>query len=743
MPTVRNTSRALPPGSSESGRTAGLDPCPTSCVSACARSPASSRPGPSRLSTGTPLRRACGVASALLALAACAPVLPPAPAPSAPSSAAAGALGETQIARLAELLRMEDRRALDLDRWNALMQDPEAVVRGRAGLAAGRIGDSRTTPFLLAALADSVVGVRTAAVFALGRLADTAAAVTAALERALQGQDSAALAAPAALARVNTRRAFDVVFRRLGTLHTAHDSADLLLAREALLALWRFRERPGAAEVAASCAAAQPLLRWPALYTLTRAGTAATIGTLLAGLSDQDPLVRATAARGLRAAAVDSAGARSPARAGLRPLLRDADPHVRINAARALAAFRDPGDATALLPQLEDADGNVRVAAAEALGAVGGENVASALRALAQEPQAALALRAAALGSLIRIDSAAGRSICSEWAAAPAWLRRFYAARVLNGLSWSAAGPLLQRLSRDPDARVQAEAFGALAAADSTLPLGPLFLEGLAAPDPLVRANAASGVARRRDPAFFSALLQAYDRAQRDTSNDAALAAIAALAELAGSDVPVTRAFFLRFPPAADPVIRARVAQRLGTGAGSWGEARPIQTGRDDEFYRNVVRTCLVPVLAGGAPPRVRIGTPHGDVVLALDPVAAPLTVYNFLALIRTGFYRQPEPRWHRVVPNFVLQDGDPRGDGSGGPPWVIRDEINLLRYDRGMLGMALSGPDTGGSQFFITHSPQPHLDGGYTIFGRVESGMAVADAVLQDDPILSIEVWQ
>jgi cyclophilin family peptidyl-prolyl cis-trans isomerase len=90
-------------------------------------------------------------------------------------------------------------------------------------------------------------------------------------------------------------------------------------------------------------------------------------------------------------------------------------------------------------------------------------------------------------------------------------------------------------------------------------------------------------------------------------------------------------------------------------------------------------------------------------------------------------------------VPNFVLQDGDPRGDGSGGPGHAIRDEINTLRYARGSLGMALSGPDTGGSQFFITHSAQPHLDGGYTVFGRVVEGMDVADAILQDDPILGI----
>ena len=94
---------------------------------------------------------------------------------------------------------------------------------------------------------------------------------------------------------------------------------------------------------------------------------------------------------------------------------------------------------------------------------------------------------------------------------------------------------------------------------------------------------------------------------------------------------------------------------------------------------------------------------------------------------------------WHRVVPNFVVQDGDPRGDGWGGPGFALRDEVNPARYETGTVGMALSGPDTGGSQFFITHSPQPHLDGTYTVFGRVVSGLAALDAIGQGARIRSI----
>jgi cyclophilin family peptidyl-prolyl cis-trans isomerase len=135
--------------------------------------------------------------------------------------------------------------------------------------------------------------------------------------------------------------------------------------------------------------------------------------------------------------------------------------------------------------------------------------------------------------------------------------------------------------------------------------------------------------------------------------------------------------------------------------------------------------------------PRARIVTDSGTVEIELFASEAPLTVENFLRLARSGYFVNQE--WPRVVANFVVQGGDPRGDTSGGPGYAIRDEINRHRYLRGTLGMALSGPDTGGSQWFITHSPQPHLDGGYTVFGRVVSGMDVVDRVAVGDRIRDI----
>jgi cyclophilin family peptidyl-prolyl cis-trans isomerase/HEAT repeat protein len=132
--------------------------------------------------------------------------------------------------------------------------------------------------------------------------------------------------------------------------------------------------------------------------------------------------------------------------------------------------------------------------------------------------------------------------------------------------------------------------------------------------------------------------------------------------------------------------------------------------------------------------------TEKGKFTIDLLPEDAPLTVDNFIKLARSNYFNGVAV--HRVVPNFVMQDGDPRGDGNGGPGYSIRDEMNMIPYERGAVGMALSGKDTGGSQWFVTHSPQPHLDGGYTVFGRVnETDMKIVDSIVRGDKILKVEI--
>ena len=141
-------------------------------------------------------------------------------------------------------------------------------------------------------------------------------------------------------------------------------------------------------------------------------------------------------------------------------------------------------------------------------------------------------------------------------------------------------------------------------------------------------------------------------------------------------------------------------------------------------------------------PPRVKgavLHTTAGVIEWAFFADEAPQTVRNFIRLARLGYFDGLAV--HRVVPNFVIQDGDPTGTGSGGPGYTIRCEYNRRRYHPGMVGMALSGKDTGGSQWFITHSPQPHLNGRYTIFARVVRGMDVVWRVVQGDRVTKVEL--
>ena len=137
---------------------------------------------------------------------------------------------------------------------------------------------------------------------------------------------------------------------------------------------------------------------------------------------------------------------------------------------------------------------------------------------------------------------------------------------------------------------------------------------------------------------------------------------------------------------------------------------------------------------------RVELVTNKGNIELELYRDKAPFTVMNFLKLAKKNFYNNTF--FHRVVSNFVIQGGDPRGDGWGGPSYAIRSEFSTLKYDEnGIVGMGSAGKDTEGSQFFITHSPTPHLDGRYTIFGKVVNGIDVVNSILVGDEVVEVKI--
>lgn len=138
---------------------------------------------------------------------------------------------------------------------------------------------------------------------------------------------------------------------------------------------------------------------------------------------------------------------------------------------------------------------------------------------------------------------------------------------------------------------------------------------------------------------------------------------------------------------------------------------------------------------------RVKMETSKGLIELKLYPEYAPKTVNNFVFLAQEGYY--DGVKFHRVINDFVIQGGDPTGTGAGGPGYKFEDEVrdNPLKHETNVISMANAGPNTNGSQFFITHSPQPHLDGKHTVFGKVVNGTDVVDSIQQGDEMVKVEV--
>jgi cyclophilin family peptidyl-prolyl cis-trans isomerase/HEAT repeat protein len=647
---------------------------------------------------------------------------------------------EGVVEALARLLAAADARAFDAALARETLVAPDPFVRRQAALAAGRSGDTAAVALLVATLRDSSAAVQAAAAFALGLLKDgRAVAPLAALART--GDGAPQCEAVTAIAKIGGDEGARAVADLLD-VKTAPGVGTSAVQRVALLEAWRLGTRAPVARLTDFARDPDPAARAHAVYSLARLRIARAVPTLLGALADREPYVRAVALRGVTRVLSDSAQIAPPeVIARIRPLLGDRDGHVRVNALRALASFQDSGLVGLALPLVADRDVNVVVQAETTLGALGGARAAAQLEARLASPR--FALRRQAGIALAQADSAAGVAAAAELARDHDWRWRSVAAEAFGAARDRAR---LELQLADSDGRVVAQALQALGrvVAEGDTSLAPRARALLAHPDAAVRSVAADLLARHPALADVDALATAYERAAADSFPDARLSAVAALGAIAATGAEGRLAVATRFvartprPPGPDDyLVRRLAAQKLPDAAARWGPAAPIATGRSLDDYRAVVRRYLLPVRRGDPSPRVTIETARGAMVVELFPGEAPLTVAAFLALVDRRFF--DDFQWHRVVPNFVVQDGDPRGDGWGGPGFVLRDELNPVRYETGTMGMALSGPDTGGSQFFITHSPQPHLDGTYTVFGRVISGLATLGSVAQGELIRTI----
>ena len=618
-----------------------------------------------------------------------------------------------------------------------LLTDTEARVRRRAALAVGRVGLPDSVEPLSGLLAsDAEPEVRQMAAFALGLIGDRAArpALTLGLKDAepmVQGRAAEALGNIGDRADAGAVAEMTVAHVKAGAL--AGLSPDDLsypltpvveAARIGLYALVRLGSYDAIAAAVLDPAGTPVSNWWPVAYALQRPADPRAVQPLVALLATAGRYTAAFAARGLGVIKAE-AGA-----APLRQIIteRRAHPAVVIEAIRALAAIGDTAAAPVLRKIFLEtaADTTLRLEALNAFSRVATADALDLFIELLIDPSPAV--RGLAMRAIARLDPATFLATLSGLDADRDWTVRVAQAMALGTIPPEMSLPRLTLMLQDSDQRVIPSVLAAAKAPGAD----QLLLDRLKADDVAVRAAAASGLAEMKVSRAVPALLDAYRGFSAENTYVARAAAVAAAARI---DPAAARPVLEEALHDRDWAIRVRAASLLREqGVTTADPVRPATGGRavtPDEWG-----TLVNPRFS----PHAYIETDRGTIEIELAILDAPLTAANFMALARSGFY--DGNAIHRVVSDFVVQAGDPRGDGEGGPGYSIRDELNERPYLRGTVGMALDWKDTGGSQFFITQSPQPHLDGRYTAFGYVVSGMDVVDRIEPWDVIRSIRIW-
>lgn len=619
------------------------------------------------------------------------------------------------------------------------LNDPEGRVRRRAALAVGRVGLPDGIPLLTPLLADADPDVRAAAAFALGLIGDDAAADS--LIKALT--DPAPLVrgrAAEALGQIGAKNAATAIgqvaaeyARHPAVTAMAPDDERWPVAPEAeafKLALFAL-VRLGAYDALASAVLEgdRPVSQWwPVAFALQRISDPRAVVPLMRLVAGPGKYTIAFAARGLGAS-------KTPATAtALLPLLTPKQPvEVLVSAIRALAQLNAEQAVDPLIALASDGtvDANVRL---EAVGALGTLRAQAGL-AITQDlmTDSWPVMRIAATRAAAAIDPDTFLIVFASMEPDRHWTVRAGLAPILAAhLPPDVASERLRALVKDEDKRVWPAALRAL------IRLKPpdaaaLLLDRIKEPDFAVRAAVSELIGSLKIEGGAAALREAYKIGLADAAYSARAAALDALAAYGAAEASETLKTALTDKDWAVRVRAAEILKRLDPAAEVRAAIRPAPAGPPESYSD---RSVVAPEYS----PHVFIETAKGTIEFELAVLDAPLTSRNFISLVRKGYFNGLAI--HRVVPNFVVQDGDSRGDGQGGPGYTIRDELNERPFVRGAVGMALSWRDTGGSQFFIMHSPAPHLDARYTAFGHVVNGMEVVDRLQQGDVIQRVRVW-
>jgi cyclophilin family peptidyl-prolyl cis-trans isomerase len=700
-------------------------------------------------------------------------------------------------ATLIQIMRAEDERRWD-DSLKSMLSSNDAGIRKRAALAAGRIGVEAAVPVLAEMLlTDREAELREMAAFALGEIESAGGAY--ALVTVLKDPSNPARArAVEALGKISAALA-SATASQTGADKKEDERLDLIKA--AIIEALRFEDSRRSnrlvillgltAVLRARPGGAGPLvvkfLEYPdssivatALNTMARLRLKEANERVRQLLKDGDPLVRANAARVIGAAEHNEAFDDLLAKA-----LSDPDLRVRVSAIRSVASLRET---RATGPLIESGAKLLTQAKSTRFARPGELNemleIATALGVILRNQQSEKAIAwLKELRKLVNTTSpvvevafarihpqgymlTVGPSLTDGLAGQQDSL-----AQGLSELATAKTGqPSLDKSLREFVSQFSRGALdcappkGRIPPAPSKVRPG-MVLEGMCTPlndfavpdflrtyaavkpddlgdklrtrlgndDVVIRATAAELLGEQPPSEVNTRLLiEALPRALRDRDlDDAALAIIGALAKQ--KNATANEAIKTALNSQNQLIRRRAVALLKANGTGDFSDRiGTVQTLNKPIDYRRAIARIGKKVTA-------TVVTSKGSFTIEFLPAEAPLTIDNFIQLARRGYFNgQTIPR---VVPNFVIQAGDPRGDQNGGPGYSIRCEINEVAFERASLGMALSGKDTGGSQWFVTHSPQPHLDGGYTVFGRVIRGMDVVDGIARGDTIRQVIV--
>jgi len=624
------------------------------------------------------------------------------------------------------LLMMEDSSAVNWPQairyLTAANTDPNSELAIRTVRTLGIIGDTLTADMLIPILKIWSYRISSEAAFALGQMGAKKAR-PALEETALGGPPELAARAVEALAKLADSASVDVM-----DILFAHRDPNIRYA--AAVSAWKFKSKKLTPALGRLLSDSVPQVRFGAAWSLARFPDSAAIPALQRAINDVDEYVRAQVVRPLGALKVKQA---APEVAGL--VQADPDWKVRINACRALAAMEAAEQAPVLRRVLAEEmarrrpDYHLIIEAALAVGVLKDAGGLDLIRRLAKRPETFL--RAWAATALASYKTSAVVKDLTGLAGDYEWRVRAKAAEGLGVVSQPEAFEVLTKLVSDPDYRVRYPALGAMAEYKDQ-GLRSYLKSGVAGNDFAMVATACEIVGTRKDSSLLSDIVQAYRKNINERGIDFKLSwldAAKALVDSGAVSKDDSRVNTLLELGLVDPdrLIRKKAVE-LGKKLGKdvsyrLGAFRPeIQ---EDSVLDYVHRLQDYHVF-------ITLATDQGEVTIELLGGRAPRTAANFWRLCAKGYFSGRS--FHRVVPNFVVQDGCNRGDGWGGPGYTIRCEYNDLTYERGMVGMALSGKDTGGSQFFFCHAPQPHLDGRYTIFGRVTKGIEIVDLIQVGD---------